>query len=213
MTKIMNDLKNNELFSYLNDEETDVQMGIFVNHDTKRIVVAFRGTDSIRDWRFNLQFCKYRIRKDRRLHRGFCEQLFRTNVYFRTIRRLNNILILCPDYNVYVTGHSAGGALATIFSYFCSDEIHNKHITVVTFASPRICNYEFKQDFESRSNLKHYQVTSQNDLITYTPMYRYYHVGERILLKSHLNCCCFVKEHNCDMYLTNLSNTVWYSGI
>jgi predicted lipase len=198
-----------ELYGYINDAATDVHVGVFLNHDSKRVTVAFRGTNSVRDWVFNLQCCKHRVMYDRRLHRGYCKQLFKTNVYFRTIYRLKMALFLCPNYDVYVTGHSAGGALSTIFGYFATDDLSDTRITVVTFASPRTCNREFKEDFESKPYLKQYRVTNQHDLVTLTPMYKYHHVGEDIFLKSPFICCCLLREHTCNMYEKHLMNNRW----
>ena len=79
-----------------------------------------------------------------------------------------------PTYQLYVTGHSLGGALATLYSYMLSSKI-DQSITVMTFGSPRVGNYKFadsfmKKEYNSLSNNKwkrYYNSLTNNQLLSY----------------------------------------------
>ena len=116
-----------------------------------------------------------------------------------------------PTYDLYIIGHSSGGALATLFGYLLSSEMVDKPIQIVSFASPRIGNIEFKRDFETRPNLKHWRITNQYDVIPRIPYFGFHHVGQRIFIKKqHCICCCKdYCNHMSNSYYKSLLDTVW----
>ena len=190
--------------NFITDLETDVQVGVTINDVSKRICVAFRGTDSCKDWYYNLQSNKICIKGDIQIHKGFCIQLFASNLYHRLSYQIQQ---LNPEYQLFITGHSAGGALATLFGYLLSSEIPERKINVVSFASPRVGNYAFKCDFENKPNLIHHRVTNRNDIITATPIFKYWHVGRKVYIQSNkpsLCCCLNIWAHSTSAYYRNL---------
>lgn len=197
---------------FMTDAETGLHVGVTINDVDKRICLVFRGTYSLRDWNYNLQLNKYCIHNKIRIHQGFCKQLFATNLYYKISNKIQQLINIYPEYKLFITGHSAGGALSTLFGYFLSTDMPEQQINVVSFASPRIGNYEFKCDFGSRTKLKHYRITNRNDIITATPLFKYYHVGEKIYIRSAKTsiCCCLnIFDHQTDTYYTNLLNSRW----
>ena len=198
---------NGRIVRFITDSETDVQVGVTINYVSKRICVVFRGTDSLKDWHYNLQSNKMCIKGDVCVHKGFCSQLFVSNLYHRLSGQVQQLLCVYPEYGVFITGHSAGGALATLFGYLLSKEIPTKEINIVSFASPRIGNYAFKCDFENNPNLIHHRVTNRNDIITATPIFRYWHVGRKVYIQSKKSSCCYclnICDHTTDAYYTSL---------
>lgn len=75
--------------NFISDTDTDVQFGITINDSEKRICLVFRGSDAAADWRYNLQINKLFIKSssygDICIHKGYCKQLFITNLNRRKI--------------------------------------------------------------------------------------------------------------------------------
>lgn len=171
-TKIYDD-DNGSNFFY-SDKETDLQVGIYLSD---KITVAFRGTESMKDKMYDLNATKTKLSNNIYVHEGFYNQLLNSKIYKRFH---NNLMLLISEHNdceIYITGHSLGGALATLFGYILANEI-NKKINIISFASPRVGNYSFKRAFEKKSNLKHIRIVVSNDPIPYFPLINYYHVGK-----------------------------------
>jgi len=94
------------------------------------------------------------------------------------IRHLRSLMQQYPGYQIYVTGHSLGAALATVFSFqaaatgslnSCS-EIPT--ITCINFASPMVGNYDFESAFrelENQGRIRCLRVTNYFDIFTQLP--------------------------------------------
>ena len=220
---LCNGAPHGKILKFISCQETDLQVGITISEVQKRITVVFRGSESKSDWWYDLQVFKKQLDNDIYVHSGFYKQLF--SVYAElekfVLRKINNN----PNYDIYITGHSLGAALSTLFGYLLSSKT-NKKITVVSFASPRVGNKEWKKDFESKENLTHYRITNNRDIVTALPMWDYHHVGINLQLfedcyKIHYNesynkfweysifRCFSPGDHDCDLYYKNLLKNVW----
>jgi hypothetical protein len=227
--KILEDIAYNvpsgKLVKFIQDEKTDIQVGVTLCEAKHRISIVFRGSESAADWYYDLLIMKHKLSDNIRVHSGFYKQLTQNNVYEKIVSEVKNTLIKYPSFDIYITGHSLGGALSTLFGYMLSNEIPN-HITVVSFASPRVGNYAWKQAFNSKENLTHYRIANNRDIVTAFPFYRYYHVGHNIRLLSEnyklvpqdtpSKCCeetiftCWkISEHDCELYYNRLTKTEW----
>ena len=220
---LCNGAPHGKILKFISCQETDLQVGITISEVQKRITVVFRGSESKSDWWYDLQVFKKQLDNDIYVHSGFYKQLF--SVYAElekfVLRKINNN----PNYDIYITGHSLGAALSTLFGYLLSSKT-NRKITVVSFASPRVGNKEWKKDFESKENLTHYRITNNRDIVTALPMWGYHHVGINLQLfedcyKIHYNesynkfweysifRCFSPGDHDCDLYYKNLLKNVW----
>ena len=220
---LCNGAPHGKILKFISCQETDLQVGITISEVQKRITVVFRGSESKSDWWYDLQVFKKQLDNDIYVHSGFYKQLF--SVYAElekfVLRKINNN----PNYDIYITGHSLGAALSTLFGYLLSSKT-NRKITVVSFASPRVGNKEWKKDFESKENLTHYRITNNRDIVTALPMWDYHHVGINLQLfedcyKIHYNesynkfweysifRCFSPGDHDCDLYYKNLLKNVW----
>ena len=209
---------------FISDPETDVQVGITKSDTNKRISVVFRGSESKSDWYYDLMIAKRNIGNNVWVHTGFYHQLHTNNVFETIVQKVNNLLEENPDYDVFVTGHSLGAALSTLFGYEYGITT-DKKVYVVSFASPRVGNYKFKQEFEARLNLCHYRVSNNRDIITATPMYKYYHCGKNICLyedkfetkecddiswwRYSIFYCWSVADHSVKLYYDRLIKNLW----
>ena len=69
------------------------------------------------------------------------------------VTEVANLLENYPGYQLYTTGHSLGGALATLFAMEAGaskDPRIRKPVTCITFASPRVGNLSFARTFKVR---------------------------------------------------------------
>lgn len=195
----------------LHDTNTDAQA--FVIQEEDRTVISFRGTTTITDWMHDFKIWRRRIPylKNAWIHSGFMEQ-------YNALREsvLDKIQ---PNKPVICTGHSLGGALATVATL---DIVLNKNcvnaVSCCTFGSPRVGSVFFKKLFN-----KHVKTSTRcvfkKDPITFTPFpVRFRHVkgvhyfnddgvvkGET---KNSSRCCigCQVGHHSLDMYQTGINN-------
>ena len=118
-----------------------------------------------------------------RVHRGFLSYLFadrgengevdadKDNDSMYTNIRLNIWRLLeqtsKTTNTLYVTGHSLGGALATLASFFltCDKEINNRNsdwrgVKCISFASPIVGNVSFQRAFEVLQSKEQFQSTT-----------------------------------------------------
>ena len=136
--KVKNKLKN---VTYIDTGRVEAHVGEL----EKYIVVVFRGSDGFEDWKDNLDFEKTCISLDSKIkvHNGFWGQVL--NIRHEIQNEIINRVKKNKDKKIIFTGHSLGGALATIFSwlYFLDKNI------CITFGSPRVGNRYFVNSFNN----------------------------------------------------------------
>lgn len=190
MAKLSRDVYSGNVF--FRDRFTDAK-GSFTEIDNK-FILFFRGTTSWRNWLYNLQsFINY-ASMDVEIHPGYL------SIYERFSSRILAVVegSLHYDQPLYLTGHSAGAAIATTAAYFLSSYWSN--IYLVTFGSPRVGNSEFVNRINN--TVHHYRVCNLLDVVTYTPtlMQGYKHSGETIKSGS--------VGHSMDRYYTSINGKV-----
>ncbi|CAL8462126.1 g1657 [Coccomyxa elongata] len=143
----------------IHEEDPDTKVLIAWNKDT--IVVAFRGTASLKNVLHDLQAWRAAHMPVRRhwwlgrrpmVHKGFWRSWSAHGVGDRVLEFLGKLLAnskLAPaDWHVYLTGHSLGGALATLAAYDIQAAFGIKDLQVYTYGAPRTGNYAFARDYE-----------------------------------------------------------------
>jgi len=225
LLEIASNSSKGKVCTFISDPDTDVQVGVTLNSADKRICIVFRGSESSKDWFYDLQIRKHNLKGNIWVHSGFYKQLHTNGVYDKLLAKVKQLLGEHPCFSLYVTGHSLGAALATLCGFMLSHELENK-ITVVSFASPRIGNAEWKKAFDEKANLTHYRVTNDRDIVTAFPMYKYHHVGKTVRLfedsysifmdysQFHwydftLFQCWRTSDHDCDLYYKRLLQHKW----
>ncbi|KAJ1435027.1 Alpha/Beta hydrolase protein [Ochromonadaceae sp. CCMP2298] len=217
---------------FINDLKTGLQVAVTASLKAQRICVVFRGSDDEFDWVNNIKTLKTCIDKtqDVSVHRGFMGIL--TRHIQDLMDCIDRLLGSHPLLDVYVTGHSLGGALATLFGYLLarSPAVEGRigRVTVVSFASPRVGNAGWRRAFDSTQGLAHYRVVNNRDLITATPSLLYKHTGTVLHLTNspttHMKLyqdyhyswsrfsmftCWSVKDHNTSRYWRRLQQVHW----
>lgn len=129
-------------------------------------VISIKGTASLRDMLVDVLIAKGTFLKDWAVHLGF---LWEFNQIWPMIRSRQ------IKYPVYVTGHSLGGALATLVG-MALKRVEGVQTHVVTFGSPRVGDQEFVKAFESyvQSSVR---VVHAWDIIPRLPKIDFKHVG------------------------------------
>jgi triacylglycerol lipase len=128
-------------------------------------VLAFRGTETLRDWIKNINLPLVPFAGGGRVHSGFLRGL--DAVWPEIERALNGMS--CP---VYFTGHSLGAALATIAA------ARHQPRALYTFGSPQLGDAVFAGVVRCPT----YRIVHSTDAVTAVPgeALEYRHVGTRI---------------------------------
>ena len=227
--KIIQELSESSPFGivhkFFSIDSTDLQVGITISEKNKRITVIFRGSESKYDWYYDLNIWKKKLHDNVYVHGGFYKQLHNENMYNNLKEEIIKLINDYSDYKIYVTGHSLGGALATLFGYELSNDIENK-VNIISFASPRVGDNAFKKSFNIKSNINHLRVTNHRDIVTAFPFINYKHVGCNLSLydnsyelfknynyntwfKFSIFNCWRISDHSMDLYYKRLLNNKW----
>ena len=144
-----------ELRGVLLDDATDTQGFVAVRHPDDgpgMAVVSFRGTQQVRDWMTNLKAHKMAVRDAGpavglassrtmgHVHRGF------NRAYKSVEPGIREYLAGFEEYPLYITGHSLGGALATLATWHISGE---KLAACYTFGAPRVGDSQLLDHFRT----------------------------------------------------------------
>ena len=146
------------------DRKFDTQA--FVAANTEVLLIAFRGTENIKDWTTNLKF-KPIDGPAGQIHRGFYTAAVRA--WDDHIRSLVD-RFQTQDQPIWITGHSLGGALAVATAaYLQLDQNINVQGGVYTFGQPRVGNRAFASAFNNVFMNRAFHYVNNNDLVPHVP--------------------------------------------
>ena len=183
---------------YFNSRVQDTQAFMLKTNDF--IVLAFRGSQELKDWqtnfstrlkRFNLGTTMEPLQEDMipprgQVHRGF--QTAWESVEGNVIRQLQKWKQeQSGDLPLFITGHSLGGALATVAAASLTKQ---KFIVqgLYTFGQPRVGDLVFAAEMRLMLDGKIFRFVNNNDIVPHipppylpwNPFRLYVHVGQRI---------------------------------
>lgn len=138
----------------------------FILESPQEIIIAFRGTSSTPNWISNLiasqKKFKY-IKEDCLTHRGF------TDIYSSARSEIISALSkLSPSKTLYVTGHSLGGALASLCAIDIAANTPYTSPNLFTYGSPRVGDPTFAKVF-SKYVRNSYRIANPFDIVTHAP--------------------------------------------
>jgi hypothetical protein len=158
-------------------ESGDTQ--VFVASTATAILVAFRGTESLGDWLADLNALST-TRGYGRVHRGFYQAFLEVKTQLEVeIGRLSN-------RSIVLTGHSLGGALATV----AAAEWTGRAVSgIYTYGQPRVGKSDFAAHITSNFGGSMYRFVNDDDIVPRVPpnfrhVGRLYHFNARGDLKS-----------------------------
>ncbi|KAJ9060183.1 hypothetical protein DSO57_1033578 [Entomophthora muscae] len=183
------------ILKILNHATLDTRAIVAVNTARKEIILAFRGTHSNTNWVENVVFSQTSINvtPQASVHTGFKNIADAMAPEF--IHILKRLLAKWhyKDYDVVVTGHSLGGAVAQIASI----QVHRdlkigwERVKVITFGQPRVGNLDFARWFNQQP-VMYTRVVNENDLVPHVPPiftgYMHTHL-ERYIEKGKSRIC------------------------
>ncbi|KAA8490758.1 Lipase [Porphyridium purpureum] len=117
-----------------------------------------------------------------RVHGGFADAYISVR---DEVAVLVQVLLAIKQRPVFVTGHSLGGALATLCAYHlskvCSESVREK-LVLVTCGSPRVGNFFFNRRFKERVP-NAWRIHVERDPVPRVPKAPYMHVGTQVILR------------------------------
>jgi predicted lipase len=178
------------------------------------LFIVFQGSNGLKDWADNLDFKKRTIpyegvNPDILVHEGFISQYkaVRKIIHEKIKSRIGGSLI------VYCTGHSLGGALATLcavdiqYNFSTAFPVSEGRLTCITFGSPRVGNAMFAESYDARVPAT-LRVVNGDDIVTKVPMlsFQFSHVGQLVGIgKKHWwKILGSTNDHYPQRYLENI---------
>ncbi len=161
----------------------------FVAANNQAIIVAFRGTEpnNTNDWKTDFKFKKFPVLLTNstqivNVHEGFWQALDlvwnEITEYIRTFQD--------QGQSIWLTGHSLGGALATLAAFRLSQSSEFSFNGLYTFGQPRVGYWGFTNFFNQFYRDKIFRFVNNNDFVTFVPpfLFGYAHVGQLYYLTA-----------------------------
>lgn len=156
--KAIQAVANGSLEANVINKMTDTQVRIEEAHEGEFIII-FPGSASRRDWLTNLDVSKSAWHEVR-AHEGFVHAF--QSVGGEILKRISGA------QSVIITGHSLGGALATL----CADAAADMGVdvrAVYTFGSPRVGNGDFAHQYNDDLANVTFRVVNARDPVPHIP--------------------------------------------
>eukprot|EP00977_Amphora_coffeiformis_P016504 scaffold5126_cov190-Amphora_coffeaeformis.AAC.1 len=174
----------------------DLTYAIGIDRDKKRVLVVFRGAITRQDWATVTYVHQTRVKNPIaedfvnkpakvNLHTGFYRYLFRVRQDTGTTKfdEICNVAhkygveqIGQDNYTMAVIGHSLGGALTTVFTFFASADprfVANGPIKAFSFGSPYVGGHDFADSWryqEQKGRIMYARFYNHNDTVAYVPL-------------------------------------------
>ena len=155
------------------------------------VVLAFRGTSTLKDLGTDGKF-KFTVLENKKVHFGFNQAL--DCVWADLYDALCGLK--APDQPLWVTGHSLGGALATL----AVDRLTDERMDVsglYTYGQPRVGDRDFAKQFDVKMGKSSFRFVNDEDVVTRVPPPPGF---------KHIGKMCFFDNKG----VLYLENTLWH---
>jgi len=143
------------------------------------LCMSFRGTNEIGDWLDNINVFATQVLFGK-FHRGFWNSV---EDIWEPIHTRYSKLRLEKKRPLFITGHSLGGAMATVaVARFVHDDL--PFSSVYTFGQPRVLERETARIFNAECKSRYFRFHNNNDIVTRVParLMGYSHIGSYLYI-------------------------------
>lgn len=165
-------LEEDSKLTLIENKKSDAQVYLLTNDDV--IIVSFRGTESFKDALTDANALMNESRMGK-IHQGFNEQ------YDSLRKKIHAHLKEHHDgQSIWVTGHSLGGALATLFAALIPQEYRSHVKGIYTYGQPMVGDEGFVKNLERTFPQSYLRMTNSDDQVPLVPGFDYQHGGIEI---------------------------------
>lgn len=163
-------------------------------------VLVFRGTDTIKDWEYNLKLKPIKTEWGL-VHSGFYNSF---HLIWADYLSDPNTLSLLKARPLYITGHSLGGCLAILLGLQLKQlkDFEVFPMSIYTYGSPKAL--EPNNDLDLDLNIYNYVL--KGDIIPSLPLFNYRHIGKVIKLNNKTNWFNTLVNYSKYFIKLNISN-------
>ena len=180
-------------------EINKIQYMLITSDDAKEYIISVRGTNNIKNAFLDLKFFKDKSKRLMcKVHKGF--HSVAEDIFSDLRPRMSN-----PEYSIYVTGHSLGGAEALLIGAYCDHAKMNLK-KIITFGQPKVFD---SVGVEKWKHLPLTRVVNETDIVPLVPpvelLYmfsRYKHFGDMIKLCNE-EYYCYLENHQAQGFGVN----------
>ncbi|ERM98004.1 hypothetical protein AMTR_s00120p00025450 [Amborella trichopoda] len=193
-----------EKICFLDNPSTDTQVAIWRDPQRRRLVIAFRGTEQAK-WKdlwtdlmlvpagLNPERLGGDFKQEVQVHSGFLSAYDSVrnqilNLIKVSIGFVEDEFEMKSSWHVYITGHSLGGALATLLALELSSSQLAKYdairVTMYNFGSPRVGNKRFAEIYNEKVR-DSWRIVNHRDIIPTVPrLMGYCHVAQPVYFRT-----------------------------
>ena len=156
--------------------KTIIDAQAYLLHNDSSVILAFRGSKEKADWTTNGDaLVHYELKpvkkygKKVRVHRGWLNATELVHKQFKLQSEIDKCIKKDgKNRKLLVTGHSLGGAMATLWTYYFRKKNKVQAVELHTFGAPSAGNKQFVKSFKKLSGkkLKAYSWVNQDDPVT-----------------------------------------------
>lgn len=206
----------------LNNDSTNIYnidnilvFGVF--YINNNLFISFKGSSNLNDFiadidikqvdfTYNDNETENEIKIPGKVHKGAYNILFQHDRYKFIMNKIKEY----KGNNIYITGHSLGGLVGTIFYSFLKQYYTDNKINIklITFGCPRVGNKEYSDSIHYNSNNR---IVNDNDIVTKLPLpigYAHtellFHIGNVPIKNFWFNIKDSIDNHKIENYYKNL---------
>jgi hypothetical protein len=166
------------------------QVVVVLDNDEEEILVSFRGTiNNVQQWASDLDTVYTKWYGSGKVHRGFYDRF--NEIKSPTLTFLKKAQQQLPDGDIVISGHSMGGAVATLFASYLKDFMKITPDYIYTYGSPRVGDGTFAKYIDKQFGDRIVRVMNEWDMVSDLPpmILDYRHTGKLVLCKTGTSTC------------------------